>query len=146
MKSISFLPLTKQRPLRRKAGPGMVAKFNFEVRRGIAKTLPLSFIACRLPCGYEGCGRGPLRLRGFSLALEIIKGGLSSEVVDTLTTEDGRLKVDTAENVLFAVFSPETIAKYPRYAMPYRITATYEKGTSLEKTYVLLFGEIKIRG
>ncbi len=123
-----------------------VAKYNFEVRRGIPKDLPLSFIGCRLPCGFEGCGRGPMRLRGYTLALEIIKGGLSSEVVDTLTTDDGRLKVDAAAGVLVAVFSPETIAKYPRYTMPYRITATYEKGTSLEKTYVLVFGDIKIRG
>lgn len=123
-----------------------VAKYNFEVRRGTAKSLPLTFIGCRLPCGYEGCGRGPIRLRGYTLALEIIKGGLSTEVVDTLTTDDGRLKVDARAGVLIADFSPETIAKYPRYTMPYRITATYEKGTSLEKDYVLLCGEIKIRG
>ena len=124
----------------------MVAKLNFDVVRGMSKRLPLSFIACHFPCGFEGCGRGPLRLRGYSFALEVIKGGLSHEVVDTLTTEDGRIKVDTAMNVLVLLFSPETVAKFPRYSVPYRITATYEKGTSLEKTYVLLIGEIKIRG
>ena len=124
----------------------MVARLDFEVVRGVSKSLPLTFTACRFPCSVDECGRGCLRLRGYTLALEIIKGGLSSEVVDRLSTEDGRIKVDPTRNIVTILFSSETSLKYPRYALPYRVTATYEKGTAFEQVFILLYGEIKIRG
>lgn len=127
-------------------GVPMVAKFDFEVTRGVAKSLPLSFIACRLPCSKDNCGRGPMSLKGYSFALEIIKGGLSTEVVDELSTDDGRIKTNAERGTVTLFFTREATAKYPRYSVPYRITATYEKGTKFEQTYALLFGEIKIRG
>ena len=124
----------------------MAPRFDFTITRGIKRQLPLVLIGCRLPCSLAACGRGALNLRGYTFKLEIIRGGLSTEVVDTLSTENGRITLNRKCNALSLAFPPEATSVYPRYSVPYRLMATYEKGTSFEQTYVLLFGEINIKG
>ncbi len=120
----------------------MPARLDFDVTRGITKTLPLRLIGCR--ADRTGCARGALRLRGYSLELELIRGGLSREAVDCLTTEDGRAKV--SRDVVILKFDGSKTAAYPRHSMPYRLKAIYEKGTRFETSCIVLVGEIRIKG
>ena len=102
-----------------------MAEYNFKVNQGADLTVPFLLI--------DDSGKG-IDLTGYTAAMQVRIRVYSTEAVDTLTSENGRLVIDASEGRITAKFPHEITETYPAQTLVYDIEITSAEN---EKTRIL---------
>lgn len=88
----------------------MAGKYNFDIDQGSCSRFTFQF---------QDDSKRQIDLAGFEAAMQLRKVASSDEVVDTLTTENGRLVIDASAGSIQVNFDSDTTEKYPARALVY---------------------------
>ena len=102
-----------------------MAEYNFKVNQGADLTVPFLLL--------DDSGKG-IDLTGYTAAMQVRIRVYSTEAVDTLTSENGRLVIEASEGRITAKFPHELTETYPAQTLVYDIEITSAEN---EKTRIL---------
>ena len=87
----------------------MTMRYDFIVHQGV--DFARGFV-------FRDCG-GKVDLTGYKAAMQVRQNKRAKEAVDTLTTENGRLKIDVANSKIDLVIPHDVTATYPATKLIY---------------------------
>ena len=102
-----------------------MSEFDFRVNQGADLTVPFLLL--------DDSGGG-IDLTGYTAAMQVRSRVYSTEAVDTLTSDNGRLIIDEIEGRITAKFPHEITETYPAQALVYDIEITSAEN---ERTRIL---------
>ena len=108
----------------------MAQQYNIELDQGSASNFAITL--------KDQAGK--LDLTGFTAAMQIRSTPFSSEAVDTLTTDNGRLQIDVEQSKILVSFPCFVTETYPAQKMVYDIEIESEGGEITR----ILEGSIKV--
>lgn len=112
-----------------------MAEYNFKVNQGADLTVPFLLI--------DASGWG-VDLTGYTAAMQVRSLACSTEAIDTLTSENGRLVIEESEGRITAKFPHKITETYPAQTLVYdmEITSADDERTRILQGKIIVSAEV----